>query len=51
MCGCVTTMSGLIYKFLFSFPSFNAGNSNTIVALAGNKADLLEARQVPAEVC
>ncbi|KXG24102.1 ras-related protein RABF2a-like [Sorghum bicolor] len=25
------------------------GNSNTIVALAGNKADLLEARQVPAE--
>jgi Ras-related protein Rab-5C len=25
------------------------GNPNTIMALAGNKADLLEARQVPAE--
>jgi hypothetical protein len=28
-----------------------AGNPNTIMALAGNKADLLEARQVPADVC
>uniref|UniRef100_A0A804LSB8 Ras-related protein RHN1 n=1 Tax=Zea mays TaxID=4577 RepID=A0A804LSB8_MAIZE len=27
------------------------GNSNTIVALAGNKADLLDTRQVSADVC
>jgi hypothetical protein len=30
---------------------FGVGNPNTIVALAGNKADMLDARQVPAEVC
>jgi hypothetical protein len=28
-----------------------AGNPNTIMALAGNKADLVETRQVPADVC
>ncbi|XBI77913.1 hypothetical protein VPH35_087694 [Triticum aestivum] len=27
------------------------GNPNTVMALAGNKADMLEARQVPVEVC
>jgi hypothetical protein len=31
--------------------SFAVGNPNTIVALAGNKADMLDARQVAAEVC
>jgi len=37
--------------YYVSFFLFNAGNPNTIMALAGNKADLVEARQVPAEVC
>ncbi|XP_020404597.1 ras-related protein Rab5A, partial [Zea mays] len=37
-------------SFCFNFPFlFNAGNSNTIVALAGNKADLLDTRQVSAD--
>lgn len=30
---------------------FLEGNANTIMALAGNKADLLDARQVEIEVC
>ena len=31
--------------------SFDIGNSSTVVALAGNKSDLLETRQVQIEVC
>jgi hypothetical protein len=38
------------WQFL-NLDCFNAGNPNTVMALAGNKADMLEARQVPVEVC
>ncbi|XP_023156777.1 late embryogenesis abundant protein 19, partial [Zea mays] len=42
--------TGALLHFCFNFPFlFNEGNSNTIVALAGNKADLLDTRQVSAD--
>jgi len=43
--------TGCLFFSFFLSSFFNAGNPNTIMALAGNKADLVEARQVPAEVC
>jgi hypothetical protein len=36
---------------MFSPVCFGVGNPNTIVALAGNKVDMLDARHVAVEVC